>query len=225
MAAWQDGLGFDDLLVQLCKLSNKPWDSVPLREASDSSSCGSIAIITRLGVGSIRLNSSIFGNMEGSPYRKFSIFWKRARFQGPNSGFLQVGSWSVPLSGTRGCGSHGSGSSLSGRKSLKFTYIWVGNSETKCPRQCAWPFHAPVYGPQSPPLVAPNNDVGLDGMRCEPGVHGAGSSHETDCHSYAGELLVDATTGGSYTTIGVSDRKYLLPALFDLETSSCSTLI
>uniref|UniRef100_A0A7N2RFJ6 Uncharacterized protein n=1 Tax=Quercus lobata TaxID=97700 RepID=A0A7N2RFJ6_QUELO len=27
-----------------------------------------------------------------------------------------------------------------------------------------WPFHQPIYGPQSPPLVAPNNNVGLDGM-------------------------------------------------------------
>ncbi|WZZ27109.1 hypothetical protein YC2023_010510 [Brassica napus] len=43
--------------------------------------------------------------MEGSPYQKFSIFWKGARFQGPNSGFLLAGTWSVPLSGTRGSGS------------------------------------------------------------------------------------------------------------------------
>ncbi|KAG5393571.1 hypothetical protein IGI04_023534 [Brassica rapa subsp. trilocularis] len=35
--------------------------------------------------------------MEGSPYRKFSIFWKGARFQGPNSEFLLEGTWSVPL--------------------------------------------------------------------------------------------------------------------------------
>ncbi|KAF3493238.1 hypothetical protein DY000_02053897 [Brassica cretica] len=40
--------------------------------------------------------------MEGSPYRKFSISWKGARFQGPNSGFLFAGTWGVPLSGTRG---------------------------------------------------------------------------------------------------------------------------
>ncbi|KAF3604905.1 hypothetical protein DY000_02049302 [Brassica cretica] len=43
--------------------------------------------------------------MEGSPCWKFSIFWKGARFQGPNSGFLLAGTWSVPLSGTRGSGS------------------------------------------------------------------------------------------------------------------------
>ncbi|KAF3606757.1 hypothetical protein DY000_02050133 [Brassica cretica] len=43
--------------------------------------------------------------MECSPYRKFSIFWKGARFHGPNSGFLLAGTWIVPLSGTRGSGS------------------------------------------------------------------------------------------------------------------------
>ncbi|KAF3489614.1 hypothetical protein F2Q69_00054494 [Brassica cretica] len=43
--------------------------------------------------------------MEGSPCRKFSIFWKGSRFQGPNSGFLLAGTWSVPLSGTQGSGS------------------------------------------------------------------------------------------------------------------------
>jgi hypothetical protein len=56
------------------------------------------------------------------------------------------------------CGTHGSS------VDHKFSYMWVGNSETQCPGQCAWPFHQPIYGPQSPPLVAPNNDVGLDGM-------------------------------------------------------------
>ncbi|KAF2607820.1 hypothetical protein F2Q68_00044617 [Brassica cretica] len=44
--------------------------------------------------------------MEGSPYRKFSISWKGAQFQGPNSGFLLAGTWSVPFSGTRGSGSY-----------------------------------------------------------------------------------------------------------------------
>ncbi|XP_010500012.1 PREDICTED: protein EXORDIUM-like 1 [Camelina sativa] len=148
------------------------------------------------------------------------------------------------------CGSHGSGSG-SGKKGSRFAYIWVGNSETQCPGQCAWPFHAPVYGPQSSPLVAPNNDVGLDGMvinlasllagtatnpfgdgyyqgpKTAPleagsactGVYGKGSYP-----GYAGELLVDATTGGSYNAKGLNGRKYLLPALYDLKTSACSTL-
>ncbi|XP_042495630.1 protein PHOSPHATE-INDUCED 1-like [Macadamia integrifolia] len=145
------------------------------------------------------------------------------------------------------CGSHGS----QGKKS-KFAYIWIGNSETQCPGQCAWPFHQPIYGPQGAPLIAPNNDVGLDGMVINlasllagtatnpfgngyyqgsaeapleaasacPGIYGKGAYP-----GYAGELLVDSTTGASYNAHGVNGRKYLLPALYDPTTSSCSTLV
>ncbi|GAV90617.1 Phi_1 domain-containing protein [Cephalotus follicularis] len=146
------------------------------------------------------------------------------------------------------CGTHGS-ASASGNE---FAYIWVGNSATQCPGQCAWPFHQPIYGPQSPPLVAPNNDVGLDGMVINlasllagtatnpfgngyyqgpkeapleaasacPGVYAKGAYP-----GYAGDLLVDPTTGASYNAHGVNGRKYLLPALFDPSTSTCSTLV
>ncbi|XP_027092986.1 protein PHOSPHATE-INDUCED 1-like [Coffea arabica] len=152
------------------------------------------------------------------------------------------------------CGTH---SSLRSRAAIKgkyprFAYIWVGNSETQCPGQCAWPFHQPVYGPQSPPLVAPNNDVGVDGMIINlasllagavtnpfgngyfqgpadapleaaaacPGIYGKGAYP-----GYAGDLLVDATTGASYNAHGSNGRKYLLPALYDPSTSTCSTLV
>ncbi|KAJ0085672.1 hypothetical protein Patl1_08553 [Pistacia atlantica] len=154
------------------------------------------------------------------------------------------------------CGTHGSApGSKSGQvkgKNYKFAYIWVGNSETQCPGQCAWPFHQPIYGPQSPPLVAPNNDVGLDGMVINlagllagtatnpfgngyfqgpkeapleaasacPGVYGKGAYP-----GYAGNLLVDHTTGASYNANGANGRKYLVPALYDPSTSSCSTLV
>ena len=152
------------------------------------------------------------------------------------------------------CGTHGSsyvatqGAPTKGR----FTYIWVGNSETQCPGQCAWPFHQPIYGPQGPPLVAPNNDVGLDGMVINlasllagtvtnpfgngyfqgpqeapleaasacPGIYGKGAYP-----GYAGSLMVDPTTGASYNADGINKRKYLLPALYDPTTSSCSTLV
>ncbi|KAF8406041.1 hypothetical protein HHK36_008121 [Tetracentron sinense] len=149
------------------------------------------------------------------------------------------------------CGTHGSSRSTKNNK-YKFAYIWVGNSETQCPGQCAWPFHRPIYGPQSPPLVAPNNDVGLDGMVINlasllagtatnpfgngyfqgpaeapleaasacPGVYGKGAYP-----GYAGDLLVDSTTGASFNSHGANGRKYLLPALFDPSTSSCSTLV
>ncbi|KAF7140324.1 hypothetical protein RHSIM_Rhsim06G0080000 [Rhododendron simsii] len=46
----------------------------------------------------------------------------------------------------------------------KSVFVWVGNSATQCPGRCAWPCHQPIYGPQTPPLVAPNADVGIDGM-------------------------------------------------------------
>ncbi|XVF39542.1 hypothetical protein PTKIN_Ptkin01aG0042800 [Pterospermum kingtungense] len=154
------------------------------------------------------------------------------------------------------CGTHGSalGSSndrhIKGKTS-KFAYIWVGNSEAQCPGQCTWPFHQPIYGPQTPPLVAPNNDVGLDGMVINlasllagtvtnpfgngyyqgpktapleaasacPGIYGKGAYP-----GYAGDLPIDATTGASYNAHGVNGRKFLLPALFDPSTSTCSTL-
>ncbi|KAL4279486.1 hypothetical protein GQ457_03G033410 [Hibiscus cannabinus] len=149
------------------------------------------------------------------------------------------------------CGTHGSASGSSGNGHSKFAYIWVGNSETQCPGQCAWPFHQPIYGPQNPSLVAPNNDVGLDGVVINlggllagtvtnpfgngyyqgpkeaplevasacPGIYGKGAYP-----GYAGDLLVDATTGASYNANGVNGRKYLLPALFDPSTSTCATL-
>jgi len=151
------------------------------------------------------------------------------------------------------CGTHRSsmGARVNGKR-YKFAYIWVGNSETQCPGQCAWPFHQPIYGPQNPALVAPNNDVGVDGMvinvasllagtvtnpfgngyfqgpkeapleaasACT-GVYGKGAYP-----GYAGNLLVDPTTGASYNANGVNGRKYLLPALVDPKTSACSTII
>ncbi|GJZ89374.1 EXORDIUM-like protein [Tanacetum coccineum] len=137
-------------------------------------------------------------------------------------------------------------------KKYKFPYIWVGNSETQCPGQCAWPFHQPIYGPQGPPLVAPNNDVGMDGMVINlasllagtatnpfgngyyqgdasapleaasacPGVYGKGAYP-----GYPGALLVDSTTGASYNAYGTNGRKYLVPAMYDPSTSTCSSLV
>ncbi|CAA0840477.1 Protein EXORDIUM [Striga hermonthica] len=110
---------------------------------------------------------------------------------------------------------------------------------------------SPTYGPQSPPLVPPNNDVGLDGIVMSlsgllagtatnpfgngyyqgsaeapleaasacPGVYGKGAYP-----GYAGDLLVDPTTGASYNAHGANGRKYLLPAIYDPTTSKCSTL-
>ncbi|PKU74372.1 protein EXORDIUM-like [Dendrobium catenatum] len=147
------------------------------------------------------------------------------------------------------CGAHGSSPRS---KAGRFAYIWVGNSAVQCPGQCAWPFHKPVYGPQAPPLVAPNGDVGVDGMVMNlasmiagavtnpfgggffmgpktapleaatacPGVYGKGAYP-----GYAGNLMVDSATSASYNANGAHGRKYLLPAIFDALTASCSTLV
>ncbi|KAJ8772102.1 hypothetical protein K2173_027279 [Erythroxylum novogranatense] len=154
------------------------------------------------------------------------------------------------------CGTHGSAlaskSSQVKGKNYKFAYIWVGNSETQCPGYCAWPFHQPIYGPQSPPLIAPNNDVGLDGMVVNLASLLAGTATNpfgngffqgpkeapleaaSACPGvygkgaypgYAGGLLVDSTTGASYNANGGNGRKFLLPALYDPSTSACSTLV
>ncbi|RZC64459.1 hypothetical protein C5167_008157 [Papaver somniferum] len=148
------------------------------------------------------------------------------------------------------CGTHGS--SYSASKKTKFAYIWVGNSEIQCPGQCAWPFHQTIYGPQGSPLVAPNNDVGIDGMvinlasllagtATNPFGNGyyqgpAGGSLEVSSActgiygkgaypGYPGNLLVDSSTRANYNANGANRRKYLLPALFDHSTSTCCTLV
>ncbi|CAM0944056.1 unnamed protein product [Alopecurus aequalis] len=144
------------------------------------------------------------------------------------------------------CGLHGSDARA------RTAYVWAGNSASQCPGQCAWPFHKPVYGPQAPALVPPSGDVGMDGMVMNvasmvagavtnpfgdgfyqgpkgaaleaatacPGIYGSGAYP-----GYAGNLAVDATTGASYNANGAHGRKYLLPALFDPATSTCSTLV
>ncbi|CAK9163555.1 unnamed protein product [Ilex paraguariensis] len=141
------------------------------------------------------------------------------------------------------CGFHGS------NPIDKSVFIWVGNSVTQCPGQCAWPFHQPIYGPQTPPLGAPNGDVGSDGMVVNiasllagavtnplgngyfQGSAGAPLEVASACTGkygkgaypgYAGELSVDSATGASYNAYGANGRKYLLPALFDPNTSECS---
>ncbi|XP_075493378.1 protein EXORDIUM-like 2 [Primulina tabacum] len=145
------------------------------------------------------------------------------------------------------CGTHGST-----RGATRFAYAWVGNSATQCPGYCAWPFHQPVYGPQTPPLVAPNGDIGADGMVINLATVLAGTVTNpfnngyfqgpptapleavTACTGlfgsgaypgYAGTVLTDKTSGASYNAHGVKGRRYLLPAMWDPKTSRCSTLV
>lgn len=148
------------------------------------------------------------------------------------------------------CGTHGS--TPVGNRKARAAYVWVGNSETQCPGQCAWPFHQPIYGPQTPPLVAPNGDVGVDGMIINLATLLAGTVTNPFNNGYfqgpatapleavsactgvfgsgaypgdPGKVLVDKTSGASYNANGVNGRKYLLPAMWDPQTSACKTLV
>jgi hypothetical protein len=144
------------------------------------------------------------------------------------------------------CGTHASD------PRTRAAFAWVGNPATQCPGQCAWPFHQPEYGPQSPPLVPPSGDTGMDGVVINmatvlvgavtnpfgdgfyQGDRAAPLEAATACPGvygrgaypgYAGELLVDKATGASYNANGESGRKYLLPALFDPDMATCATLV
>lgn len=66
-------------------------------------------------------------------------------------------------------------------------------------------------GPKEAPLEASS--------AC-PGVYGSGAYP-----GYAGQVLVDQSTGASYNAVGVNGRKYLLPAVYDPSTSKCYTLV
>ncbi|BAF24000.1 Os08g0485000, partial [Oryza sativa Japonica Group] len=134
----------------------------------------------------------------------------------------------------------------------RFAYAWVGNAAEQCPGECAWPFHQPAYGPQAPPLVSPNADVGMDGIIINLATLLAGAVTNpygggyfqgpteapleavTACTGmfgagaypgYPGQLPVDAATGASYNAVGVAGRRFLLPAMWDPKTSQCSTLV
>ncbi|XP_055834238.1 protein EXORDIUM-like 2 [Solanum dulcamara] len=147
------------------------------------------------------------------------------------------------------CGMHGS---TRVKKGGKFAYAWVGNSASQCPGQCAWPFQKPIVGPQITPLVAPNGDVGVDGMIINLATVLAGTVTNpfdggyfqgpanapleavSACTGifglgafpgYPGTVLLDKKTGGSYNAPGVNGRKYLLPAMWDPKTSKCKTVV
>ncbi|CAN4092441.1 unnamed protein product [Withania somnifera] len=142
--------------------------------------------------------------------------------------------------------------SLAAKKGVRFAYAWVGNSATRCPGQCAWPFQKPIVGPQITPLVAPNGDFGIDGMIIniatvlagtvtnpfDGGYYQGPADAPLEAMSactgmfgsgsfpgYPGLVLVDKKAGASYNAPGVNGRKYLLPAMWDPRTSKCKTLV
>jgi hypothetical protein len=129
-------------------------------------------------------------------------------------------------------------------------YAWVGNpaGSTQCSGLCAWPFAKANYGPPGAPLIAPNGDVGMDGLVINMGIILAGTAtdpfntgfYQGDASAplesasacagtfgagsypgYPGDLLVDSATGASYNVHGVNGRKYLMPALWNPSKLAC----
>jgi len=129
-------------------------------------------------------------------------------------------------------------------------YAWVGNAAKQCPGKCAWPFALPHFGPLgASPLVAPNGDIGADGMvinianmlagtATDPYINawyqgdaGAPLEAATACAGiygegaypgYAGKLLKEPVSGASYNVGGHNGRKFLLPALWDPVSRTCA---
>lgn len=148
------------------------------------------------------------------------------------------------------CASHSFIAASAITRGHQLPYAWVGNAATLCPGKCAWPFSFPLYGPMGfKPLVAPNGDVGADGMiinianmlagtatdpyinawyqgdagaPLEAGTACAGIYGEGAYPGFPGELLKEPVSGASYNVGGANKRKFLLPALWDPVTRTCA---
>lgn len=126
----------------------------------------------------------------------------------------------------------------------------VGEPSVQCPGLCAWPYAVPAYGPPGQALVAPNG-VGTDGMVMNIATILAGASTNpfkngyyqgdalapleavTACSGifgagaypgFPGNLMVDRASKASFNAYGVNARKFLLPSMWDLTSSSCKVI-
>eukprot|EP01018_Ginkgo_biloba_P030384 Gb_01904 [translate_table: standard] len=143
-------------------------------------------------------------------------------------------------------------STSNGNGNKLLAYAWVGNSGSHCLGQCAWPFHQPLYNRQTPPLVAPNEDVGIDGMiiniatllagavtnpfntgylQGDPAAPIEAVSACTRIYGkgaypdYPEKILHDPTTGASFNAHRVNMHRFLLPVMWNLATRSFKTMV
>ncbi|KAF8732767.1 hypothetical protein HU200_003949 [Digitaria exilis] len=129
-------------------------------------------------------------------------------------------------------------------------YAWVGNSATRCPEVCAYPFKIPAYVPGRRPESPPNGDVGVDGMvsviahelaelasnpLANAWYAGMDPSFPTEiadlCEgiygtggggAYTGQLLMDERSGAAYNVNGVGGRRFLVQWVWNPVVSYCS---
>ncbi|KAJ7298854.1 hypothetical protein O6H91_Y384200 [Diphasiastrum complanatum] len=128
-------------------------------------------------------------------------------------------------------------------------FAWVGNSASQCPGFCAWPFAKPQFGPNTPPLLPPNGDVGIDGMiisiakilvgtatdpygtayyqgDASAGLEAAGACTGTfGDGAYPGDpgmLLKNNKTGASFNVYGFLNRQFLVPWIWNPVALACA---
>ncbi|MCO5607205.1 hypothetical protein L7F22_061398 [Adiantum nelumboides] len=149
------------------------------------------------------------------------------------------------------CATHGIVKVAGKKKAVK--YMWVGNSASQCPGQCAWPFALPQFmdstsGTEAA-LKAPN-DVGMDSVIINIASILAGAAPNplgnayyegnpnvpleasTACagifgpNAYPGApgLLLSDSTGSSFNARGANSRRFLLPCLWHPLLGICKPL-
>lgn len=134
---------------------------------------------------------------------------------------------------------------------IKVVYAHVGDSSDQCPGFCAWPYAIPSFGPPGQKALLAPNGVGADGLIINiatiiagaatnpfkdgyfqgdalapleavtacPGIFGAGAFPGNP-----GNLIVDKATNASFNVYGSNDKKFLLPAIWDLKSSTCKAV-
>ncbi|KAJ7550914.1 hypothetical protein O6H91_07G124700 [Diphasiastrum complanatum] len=137
-------------------------------------------------------------------------------------------------------------------KGHQIPYAWVGNPAKQCPGLCSWPYSKPdeaFLGPDTPALVPPNGDAGIDGMiislgdslasiATDPYITGyyqgngaepleaagacKGAYGPNSFPGFPGELSIDSTTGSSFNVYGARKRKFLMPWIWNPSTLACS---
>ncbi|KAJ7544069.1 hypothetical protein O6H91_09G063400 [Diphasiastrum complanatum] len=169
----------------------------------------------------------------------------------PNSIYLVLTAADVSVDGfcQNYCGQHFYTYPSQTPTKQQIPYGWVGNSASQCPGFCAWPYAKPQFGPNAPPLLPPNKDVGIDGMiismakviaaaatdpfgtayyqgdasaALETGGACAGAFGDGSYPGDPGKLLKNSKTGASFNVYGALNTEFLLPWIWDPAKLACA---
>ncbi|KAK2972873.1 hypothetical protein RJ640_028401, partial [Escallonia rubra] len=133
-------------------------------------------------------------------------------------------------------------------------YIVVGNPVVECPARCLWPFHltsgnimalSPPSGEESADAIVFHFAAALAATVSNPFGTGFYAKHQgkdkaavvevaTACFGvfgsgafpgYSGRVRIDPKNGAGFNAHGLNHSKYLSPAVWDLNNSSCWTTV